>query len=140
MEFQTEAKQLLHLMIHSLYRHKEVFIRELVSNASDMVTWGNALLRNDTVLGSQLSKEAHAIAAGGTGLGVLGFMPSTPCSFGTCPSGTTFRGYGGTGSIPGARSLLVYDTKTDSVVMPADLDGILRPELDLIETAESGSP
>jgi molecular chaperone HtpG len=35
MEFQTEAKQLLHLMVHSLYSHKEVFIRELVSNASD---------------------------------------------------------------------------------------------------------
>lgn len=34
-QFQTEAKQLLHLMIHSLYSHKEVFVRELVSNASD---------------------------------------------------------------------------------------------------------
>ena len=35
LEFQTEVKQLLQLMIHSLYTHKEVFIRELVSNASD---------------------------------------------------------------------------------------------------------
>ena len=54
--FQTEVSQLLHLIIHSLYSHKEIFIRELVSNSSDAIDKLKLLsLTNDKYKG--LSKD-----------------------------------------------------------------------------------
>lgn len=46
-QFQTEANQMLQLMIHSLYSNKEIFIRELVSNASDALDKLNMLVLTD---------------------------------------------------------------------------------------------
>ena len=46
-QFQTEVGQLLHLMTHSLYSNKEIFIRELVSNASDAIDKLNYLKLTD---------------------------------------------------------------------------------------------
>ena len=37
MKFKTELEQLLHLITHSLYSHREVFLRELISNACDAI-------------------------------------------------------------------------------------------------------
>ena len=56
--FQTEAKQLLQLMIHSLYSNKEIFLRELVSNASDACD----KLRFEALTKSQLLEEDSDLA------------------------------------------------------------------------------
>lgn len=77
--FQTEVKQLLQLMIHSLYSNKEIFLRELVSNASDAADKlrfealsDNALWENDSALNIRIAydKEAATITITDNGIGM----------------------------------------------------------------------
>ncbi|GGX81872.1 molecular chaperone HtpG [Vogesella alkaliphila] len=77
--FQTEVKQLLKLMIHSLYSNKEIFLRELVSNASDAADKlrfeglnNAALFENDPELKIRISvdKDAKTITIADNGIGM----------------------------------------------------------------------
>jgi len=77
--FQSEVKQLLHLMIHSLYSNKEIFLRELISNASDAADKLRFralsqpdLYENDAELGVKLSfnEEAGTLTIHDNGIGM----------------------------------------------------------------------
>ncbi|MFW2437750.1 MAG: molecular chaperone HtpG [Arenicellales bacterium] len=77
--FQTEVQQLLHLMIHSLYSHKEIFLRELIANSSDASDKLRFLSVQDATLmedGEELAitidvdKEARTLTISDNGIGM----------------------------------------------------------------------
>jgi molecular chaperone HtpG len=77
--FQAEVKQLLKLMIHSLYSHKEIFLRELISNASDacdklrfqsLATPELLEGQNDLTITIETDSTAHTITITDTGIGM----------------------------------------------------------------------
>jgi molecular chaperone HtpG len=77
--FQTEVKQLLQLMIHSLYSNREIFLRELISNASDAAdklrfeaVTTPSLFENDAELKIRVSfdKEAGTLTISDNGIGM----------------------------------------------------------------------
>ena len=79
MEFQTEVDQLLQLMIHSLYSNKEIFVRELVSNASDAcdklrfeAISNDALYEGDSDLRIEVEfdEEANTVTLRDNGIGM----------------------------------------------------------------------
>jgi molecular chaperone HtpG len=79
LEFQTEVKQLLHLMIHSLYSNKEIFLRELISNGSDACdklrfeALGNEALYEDEPnlrLRVSCDPEARTVTVSDNGIGM----------------------------------------------------------------------
>lgn len=79
LEFQTETKELLHLMIHSLYTRKDIFLRELISNASDALDRlrYEALTRHELLDGNdrfeirlEVDRAARTLTIGDTGIGM----------------------------------------------------------------------
>lgn len=78
-EFQVEARQLLHLMIHSIYSNKDVFLRELISNASDALDKVRIAALRDSSLNVDISdlhidieadKEARTLTVRDNGIGM----------------------------------------------------------------------
>lgn len=78
-EFQTESKRLLDLMINSIYTHKEIFLRELISNASDAVDkiYYKALTddtiqfcKDDYYIRISADKEKRLLTVSDTGIGM----------------------------------------------------------------------
>src|SRR5690349_4900779 len=79
LSFQAEVKQLLHIVVHSLYSNKEIFLRELVSNASDAIDKlrfaalsNPELTKQDADLGITVSfdKSARTITISDNGIGM----------------------------------------------------------------------
>ncbi|HMV55253.1 MAG TPA: molecular chaperone HtpG, partial [Rhodocyclaceae bacterium] len=79
MAFQAEVKQMLHLMIHSLYSNREIFLRELISNASDACDKlrfealdNPALFENEAELKIRVAfdKDARTITVADNGIGM----------------------------------------------------------------------
>ncbi|RJQ50086.1 MAG: molecular chaperone HtpG [Nitrospiraceae bacterium] len=79
LEFKTEVKQLLDLMIHSLYSHKEIFLRELISNASDAIDRARyESLTNSSIMENEggwqikitADKEAGTLTVSDNGIGM----------------------------------------------------------------------
>ena len=77
--FQAEVKQLLQLMIHSLYSNKDIFLRELISNASDAADklrfealTDAALFENDSELTIRVAfdREARTLTIADNGIGM----------------------------------------------------------------------
>lgn len=77
--YQTEIGQLLHLMTHSLYSNKEIFVRELISNASDAIDKFNYFYLTDEKYKNEdwkpsifitLDKEDNSITIGDNGIGM----------------------------------------------------------------------
>ncbi|RUM63154.1 MAG: molecular chaperone HtpG [Sulfurospirillum sp.] len=78
-EYQTEVSQLLDLMIHSLYSNKEIFLRELISNASDALDKLNYLtltddkfknLKYEPRIDIKVDKEKRTLTVADTGIGM----------------------------------------------------------------------
>ena len=77
-QFQAESKRLLDLMINSIYTHKEIFLRELISNASDAIDKYNYLSlneqnpvnRDDLKISISVDKDNRAMTITDTGIGM----------------------------------------------------------------------
>ena len=127
LEFQTEVRQLLNLMIHSLYSNKEIFLRELISNASDAIDKMRfkaqteaGILGDDTEFKIKIERDAikNTLTVADNGIGMDGETREKAFSLFFSSKGTQGTGMGLFIATPSYNGKISFNVTSTRETMP----------------------